>query len=84
EDDVVVVQRVQPEPPPAGLDAFLAWVDELGDDLLPAGTAAAADRRPDVVHGHDWLVAAPAAALADALGVPYVTTVHATEHGRRG
>ncbi|MEV4419945.1 glycosyltransferase family 4 protein [Patulibacter sp. NPDC049589] len=82
EDDGVVVQRVQRSSPPAGLDAFLAWVDELGDDLLAAGTAAAEVQRPDVVHGHDWLVAAPAAALADALGVPYVTTVHATEHGR--
>ncbi|WP_036726201.1 glycosyltransferase family 4 protein [Patulibacter minatonensis] len=82
ESDGVNVQRVERTSPPAGLDAFLAWVDELGDDLLAAGTAAAADRRPDVVHGHDWLVAAPAAALADALGVPYVTTVHATEHGR--
>jgi glycogen(starch) synthase len=82
EDDGVVVQRVERDAPPAGLDAFLAWVDELGEDLLTAGTAAAETRAPDVVHGHDWLVAAPAAALADALGVPYVTTVHATEHGR--
>jgi glycogen(starch) synthase len=82
EDDGVVVQRVERASPPAGLDAFMAWVDELGDDLLAAGTAAAEAQRPDVVHGHDWLVATPAAALADALGVPYVTTVHATEHGR--
>ena len=82
EDDGVVVQRVARPAPPAGLDAFLAWVDDLGVDLLRAGTAAAAAKRPDVVHGHDWLVAAPAAALADELGVPYVTTVHATEHGR--
>ena len=82
EDDGVVVQRVQRTSPPAGLDAFLTWVDELGEELLEAGTAAAEEMRPDVVHGHDWLVAAPAAALADALGVPYVTTVHATEHGR--
>lgn len=82
EDDGVVVQRVERASPPAGLDAFLTWVDELGDELLAAGTAAAELRTPDVVHGHDWLVAAPAAALADRLGVPYVTTVHATEHGR--
>lgn len=82
EDDGVVVQRVERASPPAGLDAFLAWVDELGDDLIAAGAATASVRCPDIVHGHDWLVAAPAAALADALGVPYVTTVHATEHGR--
>jgi glycogen(starch) synthase len=80
--DGVEVTRVERAAPPAGLEAFLAWVDALGDELLAAGTAAARTRRPDVVHGHDWLVAAPAVALADALGVPYVTTVHATEHGR--
>ncbi|WP_022928555.1 glycosyltransferase family 4 protein [Patulibacter americanus] len=80
--DGVVVQRVARPAPPAGLDAFLAWVDALGDELLEAGLVAARTRRPDVVHGHDWLVARPAAALADALGVPFVTTVHATEHGR--
>ncbi|MGX6446551.1 glycosyltransferase family 4 protein, partial [Patulibacter sp. S7RM1-6] len=80
--DGVAVERVARAAPPAGLDAFLAWVDALGDDLLAAGRRAAADRRPDVVHGHDWLVADPAATLAEELGVPYVTTVHATEHGR--
>lgn len=80
--DGVVVQRVARSAPPAGLDAFLLWVDALGDELLRAGLAAASTGRPDVVHGHDWLVARPAAALADALGVPFVTTVHATEHGR--
>jgi glycogen(starch) synthase len=34
------------------------------------------------VHGHDWLVARAAAALAAAAGAPYLTTVHATEYGR--
>ena len=38
--------------------------------------------RPDVVHAHDWLVAHPAIALADVLGVPLVATIHATEAGR--
>jgi glycogen(starch) synthase len=34
------------------------------------------------VHAHDWLVAHPAIALADALDVPLVATIHATEAGR--
>ena len=36
----------------------------------------------DVIHGHDWLVAPAAAALARAARRPYLTTVHATEYGR--
>ena len=35
-----------------------------------------------MVHAHDWLVAHPAIALADALEVPLVATIHATEAGR--
>ncbi len=35
-----------------------------------------------MVHGHDWLVAKAAGALARRLEIPYVTTIHATEHGR--
>ena len=38
--------------------------------------------RPDLVHGHDWLVAGAAAGLAERLRCPYLTTVHATEYGR--
>ncbi len=34
------------------------------------------------MHGHDWLVANASAVLAERIGVGYVTTVHATEHGR--
>ena len=44
--------------------------------------ALAARERIDLVHGHDWLVAEAADGLAHRLGVPYVTTIHATEHGR--
>ncbi len=77
----VVVHRV-PEPsfPRDDLDAFLAWVDRMNADLLAAG----ADRTFDLVHSHDWLVADAAERLARAAGVPWVATVHATEHGRHG
>ena len=50
--------------------------------MLAAGEALAEEHSYDLVHGHDWLVAHASAALADRLGVPYVTTIHATEHGR--
>ncbi|MGZ5324376.1 MAG: glycosyltransferase family 4 protein [Solirubrobacterales bacterium] len=78
----VRVHRV-PEPAmPRDLDEFLAWVEAMNEDMLAAGLALAGSRPVDVVHGHDWLVAPAAGALARRLGVPYVTTVHATEHGR--
>jgi glycogen synthase len=78
----VTVHRV-PEPSwPRDLDRFVAWVERMNDDMLAAGEALAEEHAYDVVHGHDWLVAHASAALADRLGVPYMTTIHATEHGR--
>jgi len=78
----VNVYRV-PEPGwPRELERFVGWVDHMNRDMLQAGEALAQEHRYGLVHGHDWLVANAAAALADRLGVPYVTTVHATEHGR--
>src|SRR5437588_358168 len=35
-----------------------------------------------LVHSHDWLVAAAAQRLARGHGLPWLTTVHATEFGR--
>ncbi|HXW58018.1 MAG TPA: glycosyltransferase family 4 protein [Solirubrobacteraceae bacterium] len=78
----VAVHRV-PEPRwPRELGRFVAWVAQMNEDMLSAGEALAEERNYDLVHGHDWLVAHAAAALADQLAVPYVATVHATEHGR--
>ncbi len=78
----VAVHRV-PEPGwPRDLDRFVAWVDQMNDDMLAAGEALAGERSYALVHGHDWLVASASGALAERLGVPYVTTIHATEHGR--
>jgi glycogen synthase len=78
----VTVHRV-PEPSwPRELDRFVAWVDHMNDDMLTAGEALAEERSYDLVHGHDWLVAHASATLADRLAVPYMTTIHATEHGR--
>ena len=56
--------------------------------LQPALAGAAAEHldgfTPDLVHGHDWVVAQAAAAVADRAGVPLVATVHATESGLYG
>jgi glycogen synthase len=78
----VTVHRV-PEPSwPRELDRFVAWVDRMNDDMLAAGETLAEERSYDLVHGHDWLVAHASSTLADRLAVPYMTTIHATEHGR--
>ncbi len=67
----------------------VAWTLAMGHSLLRAALTrlcgpGGGGWRPDVVHAHDWLVAHPAIALADATGAPLVATVHATEGGRWG
>jgi glycogen(starch) synthase len=78
----VGVHRVREPGWPRDLDRFVAWVEHMNEDMLAAGEALAEERSYELVHGHDWLVAHASAALAERLGVPYATTIHATEHGR--
>jgi glycogen synthase len=78
----VAVHRVREPRFPRDLDRFLAWVAQMNDDMLAAGRALAEEHTYEIVHGHDWLVAHAAAELSDLLEIPYVTTIHATEHGR--
>ncbi len=78
----VGVHRVREPGWPRDLDRFLAWVRQMNDDMLTSGRALAEEHTYDLVHGHDWLVAHASAALSDLLEVPYLTTIHATEHGR--
>jgi glycogen(starch) synthase len=78
----VRIHRV-PEPGwPRDLDRFVAWVEQMNGDMLAAGEVLAEENDYDLIHGHDWLVAQASAALAERAGIPYVTTIHATEHGR--
>jgi glycogen(starch) synthase len=78
----VTVHRVREPGWPRDLDRFVAWVEQMNQDMLQAGGTLAEEHSYALVHGHDWLVANACAGLADRLGVPYVTTIHATEHGR--
>jgi len=78
----VVVHRVPEDEMPRDLDAFVAWVEGMNSHMHAAGRQLAKRLRFDLVHGHDWLVAGAAAALAERLRVPYLTTIHATEFGR--
>jgi glycogen synthase len=77
----VTVHRVrEPEFPRDDLDAFIAWVDHMNDDMLAAGAELGGGF--DLVHSHDWLVAAAARRLARRRRLPWLVTVHATEYGR--
>jgi glycogen(starch) synthase len=78
----VTVYRVRESRWPRDLDRFTAWVERMNLDMLAAGEALAEEHSYSLVHGHDWLVEHASAGLAERLDVPYVTTIHATEHGR--
>jgi glycogen synthase len=81
-DAGVAVHRVREPVWPQDLDRFVGWVERMNEDMLAAGETLAEENAYELVHGHDWLVAHASATLADRLGAPYVTTIHATEHGR--
>ena len=78
----VVVHRVREDDMPLDLDAFVAWVEGMNSHMHAAGRRLGRRLSFDLVHGHDWLVAGAAAALAGRLRLPYLTTIHATEYGR--
>jgi glycogen(starch) synthase len=79
----VRVLRAAEDPPHLEFEHDLvAWTLAMGHAMLRAALTRLRGWHPDVVHAHDWLVAHPAIALADTLGVPLVATIHATEAGR--
>jgi glycogen(starch) synthase len=78
----VRVHRVPETKTPRDLDQFVTWIEGMNQHMLEAGRALLRRFDVDVVHGHDWLVAAAAATLAEEVRRPYLTTVHATEYGR--
>jgi len=78
----VVVHRVREDEMPRDLDAFVAWVEGMNSHMHAAGRRLGRRVALDLVHGHDWLVAGAAAAIAERLRLPYLTTIHATEFGR--
>jgi glycogen(starch) synthase len=79
----VIVHRVrEPEFPRDDLEAFIRWVDAMNADMLAAGIELGDRLELDLVHSHDWLVAAAAERLTTRFDCPWVVTVHATEYGR--
>ena len=79
----VTVHRVrEPEYPREDLAAFIRWVHHMNQDMRAVGAELFETHAVDLVHSHDWLVAPAAQRLARASDVPWLVTVHATEHGR--
>ncbi|HQR79945.1 MAG TPA: glycosyltransferase family 4 protein [Actinomycetota bacterium] len=79
-ESAVEVLSVPPTGPfPYHLPSLHTWVGQLDHQI---GRAAAGLGRADVVHAHDWVVGRAGRVASDALGVPLIATVHATEAGR--
>jgi len=78
----VQVHRVLEPTRPRDLGEFVTWVERMNADMLAAGVELGDRYDFDLVHGHDWLVAAACDHLARRFDAPLVTTIHATEHGR--
>ena len=78
----VVVHRVTEPPFPKDISAFVRWVDAMNSHMRAAGSELMRRHDFTLVHSHDWLVAGAAHDLARTPGIPWVSTVHATEFGR--
>lgn len=78
---VRVVRAVLPPEAPDVYRETERFVRELQPRLVSAVQQHTDGWRPDVVHGHDWVVAEAGRSLAEAFDVPLVATVHATETG---
>ena len=78
----VHIHRVLEPTRPRDLGEFVAWIERMNSDMLAAGVELGDRFDFDLVHGHDWLVAAACDHLSRRFRAPLVTTIHATEHGR--
>lgn len=78
---VIRVNRADTEVP-FREDTLLQWVASLEDSLIQAVERLAPTWRPDVIHGHDWMIAHAVAAAQQLVAAPIVATFHATEAGR--
>ena len=76
-----VVRAPLPTGFPDVYDDTAAFVRLLQPRLVGAAAPVLSSWVPDVVHGHDWVVAEAAATLSEQTERPLVATVHATEAG---
>src|SRR5213594_967588 len=63
---------------------FLLWIYHLNSQMISKATELFETERFDLVHAHDWVVGRAAVELKNQLGLPLISTIHATEIGRGG
>lgn len=79
-DQGVHVHRVKTQTDPT--PDFLTWVHQLNFGLLQYALELHRKQPFDIVHAHDWMVCEAAWTLKKGLGLPLISTIHATEAGR--
>ncbi|MGD6803970.1 glycosyltransferase [Rossellomorea vietnamensis] len=79
-DEGVHVYRTGPLHPME--DDFLHWVFQLNLSFFEKAGEIFQKEEIDLIHAHDWIVGKAACMLKLHYGVPLLTTIHATEHGR--
>ena len=78
----VRILRVANDLPQLPQSDLLAWVMAFNHGIARAALRVGRESPYDVIHAHDWLVTHAAATVKEALGLPLVATLHATEAGR--
>ena len=65
--------------------SFLGWIFSMNQAMVEKATDVINDlnEEVDVIHAHDWLVAEAGIRVSNAFSKPLVSTIHATEMGRR-
>jgi glycosyltransferase involved in cell wall biosynthesis/predicted transcriptional regulator len=66
--------------------SFLGWIFSMNQAMAERAIDVVNDNDEeiDVIHAHDWLVTEAAVKVKHAFSKPLVSTIHATEMGRRG
>jgi len=62
---------------------FKSWIFSFNSSLIQEGIRLDYQENGfDLIHAHDWLVGYAGRSLSRVLGIPLVSTIHATEYGR--
>jgi glycosyltransferase involved in cell wall biosynthesis len=65
--------------------SFLGWIFSMNQAMAERAIDVinGSNEEVDIIHAHDWLVTEAAVKVRDAFSKPLVSTIHATEMGRR-
>ncbi len=76
----VSVHRV----PSANAPDTISWSVYLGQRMEKKAIELQKEQKFELVHAHDWMTVPAAVGIKKTLGLPFVFTLHSTEHGRSG